>query len=402
MSERLRALLQKRHEAVTAMRALTDTAGKEKRDLSADELAKHTELFNEAQGFKDQITAEERSIALAREAADAPEERGTQTGADELQRAGFRGWLASGTNYAGEGAQEFRDLQVGIDTQGGFLVAPQTFVKEIIRTVANLSFIRNRARVIPVTSGDTLGAVTREAAASDAEWTRELGEPTPDTALKFGKRELKPDTLSKMILVSRRLLRVSALDAEQLIRDEFAELYAITEEKGFLTGTGVAMPLGVFTAHADGVPTSRDVSTGNTSTAITFDGLKSAQFALKAQHRRAASWLFHRDAVSMVAKLKDLENQYLWEPSNKIGEPDVLLGHPVDESEYVPNTFTSGLYVGLLANWKAGYWIAEGQAMDMQRLNELYAKTNQVGFIARKEIDGQPVLSEAFARVKLG
>ena len=39
--------------------------------------------------------------------------------------------------------------------------------------------------------------------------------------------------------------------------------------------------------------------------------------------------------------------------------------------------------------------------MMIQRLNELYARTNQVGFIGRLETDGMPVLGEAFARVKL-
>jgi len=39
--------------------------------------------------------------------------------------------------------------------------------------------------------------------------------------------------------------------------------------------------------------------------------------------------------------------------------------------------------------------------MRVQRLNELYAATNQVGFIGRLESDGMPVLEEAFARVTL-
>jgi hypothetical protein len=37
----------------------------------------------------------------------------------------------------------------------------------------------------------------------------------------------------------------------------------------------------------------------------------------------------------------------------------------------------------------------------VQRLNELYAETNQVGFIGRLETDGMPVLEEAFVRVTL-
>ncbi len=39
--------------------------------------------------------------------------------------------------------------------------------------------------------------------------------------------------------------------------------------------------------------------------------------------------------------------------------------------------------------------------MEVQRLVELYAATNQVGLIGRMESDGMPVLEEAFARVKL-
>ena len=39
--------------------------------------------------------------------------------------------------------------------------------------------------------------------------------------------------------------------------------------------------------------------------------------------------------------------------------------------------------------------------MQIQRLVELYAATNQVGFIGRMELDGMPVLEEAFVRVKL-
>jgi hypothetical protein len=38
----------------------------------------------------------------------------------------------------------------------------------------------------------------------------------------------------------------------------------------------------------------------------------------------------------------------------------------------------------------------------VQKLVELYAETNEDGFIGRMESDGMPVLAEAFARLKLG
>ena len=92
---------------------------------------------------------------------------------------------------------------------------------------------------------------------------------------------------------------------------------------------------------------------------------------------------------------------YLWYPSVREGEPDRLLGLPMDVSEYAPNTFTSALYVGILGDF-SNYWIADSLALEMQRLVELYATTNQVALIGRMESDGMPVLEEAFVRVKLG
>jgi HK97 family phage major capsid protein len=41
------------------------------------------------------------------------------------------------------------------------------------------------------------------------------------------------------------------------------------------------------------------------------------------------------------------------------------------------------------------YWIAERQNRTFQRLNELYAETGQIGFIASERIDGKLILPEA-------
>ena len=48
------------------------------------------------------------------------------------------------------------------------------------------------------------------------------------------------------------------------------------------------------------------------------------------------------------------------------------------------------------------YWIAENMQLDIQRLVELGALTNQDYFIGRLKLDGMPVLEKAFVRVKLG
>jgi HK97 family phage major capsid protein len=218
--------------------------------------------------------------------------------------------------------------------------------------------------------------------------------------MTFGRRELKPKPLAKYIKVSKKLLR-SAPAVDALVRDRLAYVFAITEESAFLTGDGATAPLGMMTASADGIYTDRDVSTGNAATSITFDGLTSAKFGLKPQYRARARWLFHTDAVSQIAKLKDGAGQYIWRESVRVGEPDRILGIPVFESVYMSNTFTTGLYVGLLGDF-SNYWIADALSMEFEILRELYAATNQIAVVGRLECDGMPVNSEAFVRVKLG
>jgi HK97 family phage major capsid protein len=78
----------------------------------------------------------------------------------------------------------------------------------------------------------------------------------------------------------------------------------------------------------------------------------------------------------------------------------MILGTPVLVSEYAPNTFTSLLYVGLIGDL-SHYWIAENMSLDIQRLVELGALTNQDYFIGRMSLDGMPVLEKAFVRVQL-
>ena len=144
-----------------------------------------------------------------------------------------------------------------------------------------------------------------------------------------------------------------------------------------MTGSGTNEPLGIFTASEDGISTGRDISTGNTSTEITFDGLLEAKYSIKTQYQPMLKWIFHRDAVKMLAKIKDSDGQYIWQQSVVEGTPDRLLNIPVLMSEYAPNTFTAGKYVGMLGDF-SNYWIVDGMEMEMSVLTELYALSNQI------------------------
>ena len=298
-------------------------------------------------------------------------------------------------------ATELRALQKDSDTTGGYLSAPQEFFAQLIQAVDDAVFMRTISNVLPtLTTADSLGAPSLDNDPADPIWTTEIATGDEDSTLSFGKRELNPHPLSKLIKVSKTLLRRSTLSADQIVRDRLAYKFSTVMENNFLNGGGSNSPLGVFTASANGISTSQDVSTGNTTTAMTFDGLQEARFNLKTQYRQNSSWIFHRDGVKQLATIKDGDGRYIWQPSVVLDQPDTLFTRPINESEFAPNTFTTGLYVGIIGDFSF-YWIVDALTLTVQVLTELYAATNQNGYIGRLESDGMPVLEAAFTRVKL-
>ena len=79
-----------------------------------------------------------------------------------------------------------------------------------------------------------------------------------------------------------------------------------------MTGSGSGQPLGMFTASDMGISTGRDVSTANTSTAFTVDGLINAKYSLASPYLTSSNlvWILHRDAVKMARKFKDGDGRY--------------------------------------------------------------------------------------------
>jgi len=427
-SARALKLQQKRKTIIAQMRQINDRAGEQDRALTAEEEVNYKKAFDDQVSTKAEI---DRDVALEQAEAEL-EQRTTEpertrpagnvVNLDEYRtlhhymaspdvehlgarataeyRSAERAWIVDGPSRMGE--TERRALSVSAPTAGGNLVASEQFVARLLTAIDDDLFIRRLGTKNPVTESGTLGVPTITADPADADWTAEVTAVTADTTMATGKRSMTPQLLSKLALVSRRLLRVSAIPIEQVVIDRLKYKFEVTMEKAGMVGTGASQPLGLFVASAAGVPTSRDVACAS-QTVFTADELRNLKYKCKAQYRRRPStgWVMHRDAVLRASLLKGTANDhYIWADSMKVGEPDTLLGAPVYESEYAPNTFTTGLYVMIYGDLSF-YWWADSLVMEVQRLEEKYADTHQIGFIGRLESDGAPVMAEAFARLKM-
>jgi HK97 family phage major capsid protein len=406
---RIIEMRQERAKLVKEAREILDLQEVEKRDLSAEEEQRYDRLMEEVDKLGTSIEREERQAALEAGLEDNPpsqREKGPwptddkgkmEDRASEAYMSAFQRFVTSGTNALT--ADEYRAMQADNDVGGGYIVAPQQFVAQLLKAVDDIAPLRQYATVFPLATSASLGVPTLEDDVDDADWTPEIATGG-ESEIGFGKRELRPYALAKLVKVSNKLLRLAAINPDQLVRERLAYKHGVAAEKAYMTGDGNQKPLGLFTASADGISTSRDVAGANTKTTIKADTLIDAKYALKGQYHARARWMLHRLVLAEIRKLKDDNGQYLWQPGIAGGVPDRILEIPYTLSEYAPSTLAQGKYVAILGDFRY-YWIADALDMQIQRLVELYARSNQTGFIGRLETDGMPVLEEAFVRLQM-
>lgn len=281
-------------------------------------------------------------------------------------------------------------LQVGTDSEGGYLV-PDEFENTLVEALEEENFFRSIATVIQTSSGDRKIPVV--ASKGTANWIDEEGAfPESDDA--FGQVSISAYKVATMLKISDELLNDSAFNLEAYISKEFGRRIGSKEEEAFFTGDGKGKPTGIFNATggaADGATT--------TTANITFDDVMDLFYSVKSPYRKKAVWVLNDTTVKALRKLKDNNGNYIWQPSVQAGQPDMILNRPYHTSSYVPE-LAAGAKVMAFGDFSY-YWIADRQGRSFKRLNELFAATGQVGFLASQRVDGKLILSEAVKTLKM-
>ena len=281
-------------------------------------------------------------------------------------------------------------LQVGTDSEGGYLV-PDEYERTLIEALEDQNIFRQLAHVIHTSSGDRKIPVV--ASKGTASWIDEEAQyPESDDA--FGQVSIGAYKLATMIKISEELLNDSVFDMPAYIAKEFARRIGAAEEEAFFTGNGTGKPLGILAATGG-------AETGVTAAAvdkITMDEVIDLFYSLRAPYRRNAVFIMNDATVKALRKLKDGQGQYLWQPSITAGTPDTILNRPVYTSGFMPTLATGNKTI--LFGDLGYYWVADREGRSFKRLNELYAPTGQVGFLASQRVDGKLILPEAVKVLK--
>ena len=276
-------------------------------------------------------------------------------------------------------------LQEGTDSEGGFLV-PDEFEHTLIESLEEENIFRKLAHVITTSTGDRKIPVV--ASKGSASWVDEEGTIN-DSDDAFTQVSIGAYKLGTLIKVSNELLNDSVFNLEAYISKEFGRRIGTKEEDAFFNGNGVGKPVGIFNATG-GAQTG--ITTAS-ATEIKADEIIDLFYSLKASYRKKAVWIVNDSTIKAIRKLKDANGNYLWQPALTSGTPDTLLGRPVYTSSYVP-TIAAGAKTIAFGDFSY-YWIADRQGRNFKKLSELYAATDQTGFVATQRVDGKLILPEA-------
>ncbi|MEV7268411.1 phage major capsid protein [Micromonospora aurantiaca] len=392
-------LRQQRARVVESMRALNERAEGENRDLNAEEQQqydRHRDDFNSlnsriarAEELEQREAEESRPVGGAGGDPDGGAGGGRAGGEERSRqvRAAFANWLRRGR---GGLSREERAL---VENAQGEILVPEDLEAEIIRSIPDLTVIRQLASRRPTSSNRVR---RRSLAEVSVGWGKlETGTALNDSMPGNPDQDFTYiEDLYGLAKIGEDELDDTDVNLEAMVSDSFSRAIAEAEDTAGAVGTGHAnqQPVGIFDP-AGGVA----LFNAGQPAGITADDITRMPYQVKAQYRRNGVWLMASTTELAVALLKDANGQYLWQPSLQAGRPNTLRGFAVYNQEDIPAIGAAGAArrVASFGDVNAGYRLYDRRGMTVQRLNELYAEEGMVGFKARYRVGGDVIRPEA-------
>lgn len=294
---------------------------------------------------------------------------------------------------------ERKALQVGVDSDGGYLVPADTSGR-IVTKLFDLSPIRQIANV-QVIGSDRLEGI-EDTGEADCGWVSEIGARSDSATPTVGKYEIIAQEMYAMPKATQRLLDDASVDVEVWLGGKVADKLARTEGAAFVNGNGVGKPRG-FTAYTTAATadatrawgTLEHVNTGANGDFHTTqaDPLFDLISAFKQGYLNGARWVTRRSVIAKIRKFKtSTTSEYIWQPGLQAGQPAQLLGFPVTMAEDMPTLATGSLSMAL-GNFQLGYQIVD--RLGIRVLRDPFTAKPYVVFYTTKRTGGAVVNFEA-------
>jgi len=396
MNNEMQRLHEARLRAWNEIRAISDAAATEGRDFTAEDEAAWSKGNADIEAIDSRLgallDAEKRTAdieaALAKYGpVEAPVAAAELTVEDELRALG-RGELRSVVVPA-----ERRDLTKGTSTAGGNTVPTSFFGQVWEHMIESSAILQAGATVINTASGENLEIPVTTAHSSGALISE--GSTLTESDPAFAKRTLGAYKYGLSIQVSNELVSDTGFDLLGYLARQAGRAVGNALGTDLVTGNASSKPSGIVQTASTGVT---GATTGASGT-FTADELIDLYHSVISPYRASTScaWMMRDATLARVRKLKDSQNQYLWQPSLQVGAPDILLGKPVYTDPNVAAVATSAKSV--IFGDISAYYVRIAGGVRFERSDDFAFQSDLVTF--RAVVRGDGILADQTGAVKV-
>lgn len=280
---------------------------------------------------------------------------------------------------------------LGIDAGNGSVTVPTVIAAEIITYAQEENLLRKYGTHHTTTTNMQFPVLVKKAVANVSK--KERTTNMPETEIEFDEIMLTPVEFDALATVTKKLIRMSGVNIEDVVVDELKKAYVEKETSYMFKGDDVGNENPGSLAKKS-VPyyesTPIDLDADGWSQKLYSQLVKFKGQPVTAVLRKAM-WIVNRAALTVLEDMTDANGRpLLHEATDGIGYK--FLGHSLEFTDAVDGTDRT-VPVFYFGDFSAFHIQDVEGELGIQRLIEAYAAQNKIGFQIYNILDGQLIYS---------
>ena len=377
---KLKALKEKRatiYTSIDELRQATDG-----REMTAEEQQRWDTMLSDYDKADKAVEAEERFVDIQRKQAEEEVAKrdfyiGDLLG--EQYRKAFADYILNGASGISPESRATIEQRAGIAGLAGGVTIPTALASEIEIALKTYGGMFEAGTIINTSHGGDLIMPTINDTSAKATIVSEYDQTTK-RAPSFGSVTLKAYTYrTPIITVSQTLIQDSAFNLDAVLTSLLGDSFSRGVNEQLTTGDGTGKPTGIVTA-------ATACTTQAAATSIKLDDIIDLIKSVNSAYARNGKFMFNRNTLWELAKIKDQTGRYIWQDSARDGTPATLFG-----KQYILNDDMADIGAGnasVLFGDLSKYKIRMVKSFSVVRLNELLAEYLSIGLFGFARVDG--------------
>lgn len=284
--------------------------------------------------------------------------------------------------------------KVGADADGGFTI-PEGFQAEVVRGMKAYGpmHMPGVTRMIVTSMGNDIPWPTADDTGNKGRLIAEAADAT-DKKVTFGNLTLKAyKYTTDMFPVTAEILQDSGIGFESLLRSFMSERFGRILNDHFTLADGSSKPEGLVTKIAG---TTARVVNVETAVKINFDDMRNLITKLDPAYRSMGRFMFNSNTEAALLKVKDGDDRFMWQPDVAMGTRNRIWGYPYMINQDMAEHNVANKDAVIFGDFMK-FVCRRVRSMTIRRLDELYARSDQIAFVGFGRFDSRVLDTKAFA-----